>query len=245
MTSELLGFKVLPLQFSSDSTSSHDIFLKEHSIRKKDENKPPGQTLFVINIPPIATEDSLKTAFSPAGKITRVILDVSEEGLANKDGFRRAFIVFSKRESLLKALRLKQLDPLSTTEKPVKTGIKKWMEEYNSSIVDIEKLQEQVDDCMRKFESEENNKKEDTVDDEGWTLVTKGGRKSGLSRKESVKTKLDEKIAKSSKNKELKNFYTFQIRESKMENIAKLRKNFEEAKKKVNLMKEARKFKPY
>ncbi|KAG5886095.1 hypothetical protein JTB14_031696 [Gonioctena quinquepunctata] len=240
------GFKVLPLQFSAESTSCHDILIKEHSIRTKDEKKPPGQTLFVLNIPPYATESGLKNAFSLSGKITRVILEESEENHLNKDGFKRGFIVFNKRDNLLKALTLETLRPMSPKERPVKVGLKKWIEEYNSSICDSEELQKQIDTFMAKYDKNENKtKKEEVVDDEGWTVVTKGGRKPGLSRKESVENKLNNKISKGSKKKELKNFYTFQIRESKMKNIATLRKNFEEAKNKVSLMKQARKFKPY
>lgn len=50
---------------------------------------------------------------------------------------------------------------------------------------------------------------------------------------------------KKKKDKELKNFYTFQIKEQKIEKLELLRKKFEEDKERVAAMKAARKFKPF
>ncbi len=50
---------------------------------------------------------------------------------------------------------------------------------------------------------------------------------------------------KKSKKYELKNFYRFQMREEKRNQLADLRRKFEEDKLQVAKMKEARKFKPF
>ncbi|CAG8817060.1 25808_t:CDS:2, partial [Dentiscutata erythropus] len=47
------------------------------------------------------------------------------------------------------------------------------------------------------------------------------------------------------KNKELPDFYRFQMRESKRNKHVELRKKFEEDKKKIERLKAARRFKPY
>lgn len=47
------------------------------------------------------------------------------------------------------------------------------------------------------------------------------------------------------KKKELLNFYSWQMRETQREEIAKLRYKFQEDKEKVAAMRAARKFKPY
>lgn len=241
----LIIFVALPLQFSSSSTSFHSLYMKEHSVRVNDETKPIGQTLFVINVPPYVTEDSLKNAFASVGKIHHVLFDENEENIIKNDGFRKAYIVFKSRECLLKALKLTNLNVLSTKSNPLKMGVEKWVEEYNESIKSPELLQKEIDEFMQNYDENEKSNKNDITDDDGWTVVTKGGRKPGLSRKESVLNNLDAKNSKKLKKKELKNFYTFQIRESQMKNIAELRKNYEEAKNKVKLMKATRKFKPY
>jgi ribosomal RNA-processing protein 7 len=44
---------------------------------------------------------------------------------------------------------------------------------------------------------------------------------------------------------ELKNFYAHQMREEKREQLARLRKKFEEDKARIERMKSARKFKPF
>lgn len=214
-------------------------------VRANDEMKPIGQTLFILNVPPYVTEDSLKNVFASAGKIHHVLFDDNEENFAKNDGFRKAYIVFKSRESLLKALKITNLNVLSTTENCLKLGVEKWIEEYNESIKSPEELQKEIDEFMKNYDENEKSNKTDATDDEGWTVVTKSGRKPGLSRKESVLNNLDAKSIKKMKKKELKNFYTFQIRESQMKNIVQLRKNYEEAKNKVKLMKAARKFKPY
>lgn len=210
-----------------------------------DDSKPIGQTLFVLNIPPYITEDQLKSSFSLAGKIRQVVFDDSEDNFARNDGFKRGYIVFHSREALLKAMKLTNLNLESTSGSIFKMGIEKWVDEYNASIKCPEELQKEIDDFMKNFDEQEKSKKSEITDDNGWTVVTKGGRKPGLSRKESMVNKLDAKSIKKMKKKELKNFYTFQIRESQMKNIVELRKNYAEAKDKVRLMKAARKFKPY
>ncbi|CAH0546252.1 unnamed protein product [Brassicogethes aeneus] len=242
------GFKVLKLRFSPESSCSHSIFVKEHSVRTHDDSKPSGRTIFILNLPPYATNDSIEHVFSEAGKVDSVILQSSvnnEEKINN--GFNVGFVVFHKREGLLRALKLNNIKPLSNTEHTVKTGLSKWIEEYNSKICDPTELQEEINNYMMEYEKIEKDSKDkkDEVDDDGWTVVSKKGRNPGVARKESVELKLNEKVKESSKKKELKNFYTFQIRESKMKNIANLRKNYEEAKKKVTEMKSARRFKPY
>ncbi|XP_028155628.1 ribosomal RNA-processing protein 7 homolog A [Diabrotica virgifera virgifera] len=244
MSSDISTFTVLPLVFSTECTSSHDVYIKEHSVRAVSEDKPPGQTLFMLNVPPTATEVGLRNAFSSVGNIRRIIFEknTKEEG----DGFKRAYIVFNKRDHLVRALQLKSLKPMSTDNEPIETGLNLWVKNYNNSICDRDVLRKKVEQFMADFDSQEKkDKTEENVDDEGWTVVTKGGRKPGLSRKESLANKLNEKVQKGAKKKELKNFYTFQIRESKKEQIALMRKSFEKDKEKVALMKQGRKFKPY
>lgn len=239
---------MLPLRFSSSSTSCHNLFIKEHSIKNVEDNKPAGKTLFVLNVPPYATENSLKISFSKAGRVKSIIFQNDNNEKEINDGFKRAYIVFEKRESLLKVMKLDAINPLSTDTVLLKVGLEKWIEDYNSSICNPEELQKEIISYINSYDKEEEKKKasdKEVVDDEGWTVVTKKGRNPGISRKESVEHKLNEKGQALSQKKQLKNFYTFQIRESKMEHIAALRKSFEEAKNKINVMKKARRFKPY
>ena len=139
---------------------------------------------------------------------------------------------------------------ISTEKNPVKTGMAKWCLEYKNSYPNPDNIQKKVDRYMAEFDLKELKAKEEEerlskeADDEGWTLVTHGGRKPGVPREKISKKDL-RKEKKKKQKKELINFYTFQQRETKREHIAELRKKFEEDKKRIELMRAARKFKPY
>jgi len=238
---EIQGYKAIPIVLSKDGTSSHELLVKEHSLRLQESDKPPGRTLFVLNIPPYITDEDMKTLFTSAVKVLTV---TQHSNNTNNNGFKTAYIVFAKREGLLKAL---QASILRLDSPSFKTGLDKWISEYNDSIGNLVDLTKEINTFMLNHDKSEEQKKKNVkdVDNEGWTVVTKKGRRPGLARKESVSIKLNEKISQTSKKKELQNFYTFQIRESKLKNLATLRKNYEDAKKKVTLMKSSRRFKPY
>lgn len=241
-------FSVVKIRFSSSSSTYHDIFVKEHIVRHQSAETPADCTLFAINIPPYATENSLCRVFSAAGSVKRVIFKKPNHD--EESGFKAAFIVFKNALCLQKALKLNSLEPLSTPEEQIICGVKKWVQEYNSSRVDPKILHQEINNFMVSYDkrTEEQKKQEQNAgeeDDEGWTTVTKHGRNPGLARKETVEEKIKDKIEKTRKKKELCNFYTFQIRESKMKHLAGLRQKFEEDKKKITALKQARKFKPF
>jgi len=251
MSKSIQGFKVIPIQFSSTSTTCHELFVKEHSVRNQSEDKPPDRTLFILNVPPYATEDSFKRVFSCVGPVTKVTFQekpsskntVSEGANKTLTGFKVAYVIYQKSSSVQKALNLTKLEPLSTDDHPIITGIQKWAKEYNSQICDQSKLQQEVDSFMKRFDvqAEKQKQRGKQADDGGWTVVTK----KGLSRKKSVTDKVLQKTQKGEKRKHLTDFYTFQKRESKMNHLIEMRRKYEEDKKKVNTMKRERKFRPF
>lgn len=215
-------------------------------------DKPADRTLFVLNIPPYATKDSIKNIFSKAGNVENVIFSEPNLLLNNniQAGFTNGYVVFEKPIHLVQAMKLNYLDSFSTCERPILCGIKKWAKEYNSDIYNVSELQKHVNKNMVAFDKQveivkkkEHENKE--TDGEGWTLVTKASRNQGIARKKSLENKIKEKIEQGKKKKELANFYTFQIRQSKMKHLANLRQKFEEDKRKVDTLKQARKFRPY
>lgn len=170
----------MPLKFSSNSTSCHELFIKEHSVRGVDETKPAGKTLFILNIPPYAnSEEHLKIIFSEAGQIENVIIQTnfSNEENNSDTGFKVAYIVFKTRDSLLKVLKLNSLKPLSTDSCPIATGMEKWIQSYNNSIYNPQTLTKEANQYMLQYDDDDkedkNKTKQTDVDDEGWTVVTK------------------------------------------------------------------------
>uniref|UniRef100_A0A2H1WQS9 SFRICE_012014 n=1 Tax=Spodoptera frugiperda TaxID=7108 RepID=A0A2H1WQS9_SPOFR len=254
-------FKAVQLKLTEDSVAPHTIYLKEHVVREHTADKPQGRTLLVVNVPPYADEKGITNAFREAGSIQSVQLclkpSTAEVKLIKKflpdpsiTTFKAAYIVFKKVAELDKALKLTELQPMNSEDHQITTGIKKWIEEYNNTIVLPKVLKENVETFMKQFD--ENTKKADKKekeleqeDDEGWVTVTKRGKVQSFARSEKVENKIMQKEEKNKKRKELKNFYTFQIRESKMKHIVSLRQKFEEDKRKIAQIKQSRRFKPF
>ncbi|ERL93041.1 ribosomal RNA-processing protein 7 homolog A [Dendroctonus ponderosae] len=237
------GFKAVTIRLPDADTHPHEIFLKEHSLRHYEDDKPPGRTLFVLNIPSYFENKHVQSLFSATAPVTKVIMPSSP-------GFKSAHVVFAKPEGLSKVLALDEIR-MSQSGVTFETGLSKWVEEYNNSIRNPDELANELNTFMLRYDksqaksSKQEKKLSQEVDDEGWTVVTKKGHKPGIANKESVKIKLAGKIVEKKRKKELKNFYTFQIKEGKMKNLTLLRKNFEDAKKRVEAMKSSRKFRPY
>lgn len=250
----------LPLKFNEtdDESSAHQIFIKKHRSEKKSSDKPAGKTLTVLNLPPYVTEEALTRVFSIAGPVEKVTLIDSyknadkskyqiksaffEEKIPFK--FLIGFIVFRKSESVDVIFRLKSLPPINTEEAPVLQGIAKWTAEYNKRTVNIDDMQKDIDEYMKHYDKVKKlGDMQDVADDDGWVTV---GKKEGFKQKESVVSKLEEKIQNQKKKaKSMSGFYTFEMRESKKQQLIDLRSKFEQDKLKMQSLKLNRKFKPY
>jgi len=81
-TATIAGFTPLRVAYSSSST--HIIYARAHSGSKKSRKGkevalPEGRTLFLVNVPPDATERELVLFFKSAGTVERVIFDGDED----------------------------------------------------------------------------------------------------------------------------------------------------------------------
>uniref|UniRef100_A0AAY5K1I5 RRM domain-containing protein n=1 Tax=Esox lucius TaxID=8010 RepID=A0AAY5K1I5_ESOLU len=265
-----LSFSVLSLQFSTESTAQHNIFVKEHRVRaEKTTHRPLDRTLFVLNIPPYCSESVIRELFSQFGPVQSVELrekpGSSENATsklakyfttAQKQGFVVGYIVFQKATSIAAAKSHPHNVPLvvSTEQQPVWTGLKKWIHQYKQSIVQTDKLQEAVDAFMQDYDQRKNEEakrqkkqaEEQQEDEEGWVKVTRGkGGAKARPHSEVANQKALQKETRKRKRKELINFYTWQHRNTQKEHIAELRKKFEEDKQRIALLRAQRKFRPY
>lgn len=258
---QLFYISALPLKITENSESPHTIYFKEHLVRDHTAERPSGKTLFVVNIPPYVDEGGIKNAFLKAGSIKSVEL-LEKPGpsetktidkflpVVQKPTFKVAYVVFNKVSQLDQALALTELSPVNNDTYQLKSGLKKWIEEYNSSILLAKELKEKVEGFMKNYDektkqAEEKEKKLEEEDDEGWVTVTKRGKVQSFARSEKVENKVRAKEEHNKKRKELQNFYTFQIRESKMKHVVALRQKFEEDKRKIAQIKQSRRFKPF
>ncbi|XP_076863990.1 ribosomal RNA-processing protein 7 homolog A [Brachyhypopomus gauderio] len=266
------GFTVLSLKFQSGSVARHQLCVKEHRVRaEKNVSRARDRTLFVLNIPPYCSQNTVKELFSQFGPVESVELS-EKPGCVNsgstnvslaqfftpveKQCFQVGYIVFKNASSVAAATAHPYDSSLiiSTPQRPIRTGLHKWIHEYTQSLIKPEILQKAVDDFMnqydkRKEEEAERLKKEaeqQQEDEEGWIKVTKGGRGvKARPHSEGANERTLQKENKKKKRKELLNFYAWQHRNTQREHIAELRMKFEEDKQRIALLRAQRKFRPY
>merc|ERR1712001_171026 len=173
-------------------------------------------------------------------------------------GFQFGYIVFEKPSAMNKALKemdLSQPYIISTEEKPVVTGIRKWKRMHNNGIIpdeDLETLKKSIEDFVHEMDGKREETKskaeeEAEPDDDGWVTISRKSKKKstlGAGRSEKVKARLKAREAKKRKNRELRNFYKFQLKETKLKKLSDLREKFEVDKERQRKMIADRKFRP-
>nr|XP_050867086.1 ribosomal RNA-processing protein 7 homolog A isoform X1 [Vespula vulgaris] len=244
----LKGFKSLWVHFNHENLDRHQLFFKKHWVKKQESDYPRGKTLFVLNIPPYATTDSLKNAFSRlCGEVTSIVFTTLV-------GFKTAYIVFNNESSLEKALKLPNdyVICLSTEQETYLTGLAKWCSEYNDSIQSENDIKKEINKYMSTYDQQiadriAKEKAAKDMEQDGWVTITSRKKRGQFapSRKESTISKIQNKEEQKNQKKQLLNFYTFQIRESKKQHLAELRKKFELDKKRLQELKKKRTFKPF
>ncbi|KAG6544578.1 hypothetical protein Mapa_014000 [Marchantia paleacea] len=135
------------------------------------------------------------------------------------------------------------------------TGMKKWLADYRAKRPGLDVLQKEVDDFMADFDAKEEKarlEKMAAAEEEGWTLVVGNkGRKKTTDTESGVRVgaisslAAEEKSKKQSKKETTDDFYRFQRRDARRNEVLELQKKFEEDKKRIAKMREARKFRPY
>lgn len=260
------GFTVIPVKLYEKIESCHYLYCRLHNARTFDNHTPQGRTLFVVGVPPYCSEDSLKLIFATCGTIDRVILSdkpsnqphvveqVKPAFRKSKECFRTAYIVFKSNKAIIAATSMIFDKPILMTsdEVRVETGINKWCREYEEAqTMNTDQLQTNIDEFMTGYDervkkaAEQEKVNDGVADEDGWITVTRTGKYKGVPRTEVEEERTKAKERKKGRQKELLNFYTFQIRETKRERIADLRKKFEEDKQKIATLKTSRRFRPF
>ena len=241
------GFARLPVCFTSSRgvQSTHTIFCKRHAVRQTSEKTPNGLTLFTLGWPPYVNSEMVQDIFSRVGQVRVVYMCdrpghlEGDEGSASRRG-AVGYVVFSSEDEVECALKMCEVsEPVACACMEGSCGVQKWCAEYVLERRSLSSLESLVEQAVKRYElnkqvAKDNRAKTGEPDDEGWVTVTRK-RKLPASRQEKKKRK----------KKELLNFYNFQQRETQRQRIAELRKKFEEDKRKVDQMREKRKFKPF
>ncbi|KAG0727377.1 Ribosomal RNA-processing protein 7 A [Chionoecetes opilio] len=180
---------VVGLRFREGSAASHQVLWKQHSVRSHSDLKPSDRTLFVINVPPYCSQEAFTHLFSLYGKVRQVFFHKRPSAaapptpkhphfscVAPVTGFKVAYVVFTHQSAIKKAMAVNPgtVLTLSSEERPVLTGLKKWQQEYNGSFVAVESLAEEVKAVMQDYDLKKEREKaqgQQEPDSEGWVTV--------------------------------------------------------------------------
>jgi len=174
-------------------------------------------------------------------------------------GFKCAFVVFEKASgcrAVTAALEKNATEEplvLSTPERPVATGLKKWKREYNARLLhakpDLDNLAENIKAFVAQMDAAREAAKakaaaEAEPDEGGWVTVSRHSGKAkrkplGLGTK-TGQAKIKARDAKRRKRKEMLDFYKFQTKEEKLDRLKELKSKFEEDKQKQIKLKQDR-----
>ncbi|XP_067950211.1 ribosomal RNA-processing protein 7 homolog A-like [Watersipora subatra] len=216
-------------------------------------------SLRVTGIPLYAHESCVRRVFSQCGEIRSVSLQPSSGDHKKSHlpqshttmGYQQAMVTFKKLSAQKKALAMKYNDDytLYDEDAEIKPITEVWTKDLLSSYdINTQKLEQACVHYMKSYdnrkEKEErvNRKLADEPDEDGWITVTR----NKFSRPpKAVKAHELKTFKKKKETATLLHFYKNQINDSKMQRIKELKAKFEEDKKRIQEMRQQRKFKPY
>ncbi|KAI8849755.1 ribosomal RNA-processing protein 7-domain-containing protein [Chytridium lagenaria] len=214
------------------------ISFRLHNTKASDADRyPKGRTLFLCNVPSDASERHFRQgSFSkrPPG---------STVGLSGG----HAHVVFFEEEAAQRALGMRARKEIEGDTPYYGDGLYKWVAMHQVAHPPLDQLEAEVNEFMERFEEMEEEKarqiaaRRNLPDEDGFITVTKGPGRKGKAASEASMDKRDRKP----KKKEVVDFYRFQMRETKRNQLAELKQKFEEDKSRIEQMKAKRKFKPY
>ncbi|KAF8806163.1 hypothetical protein BYT27DRAFT_7168477 [Phlegmacium glaucopus] len=308
--SVISGFSVIPVSYKSSVT--HYLYARSHaSSSKSDSSKtlPDGRTLFLVNVPPDATERELVMFFKNSGTVEKVVFDFEvkephndasdsedegdepvEEAQAEEQPKKRrktqkdkievptviplpsqslrklrktglsAHVIFLDSSSLDRALASTSKPRSWPTSSEEPSGLSHYRALYDSLRPPLDSVKAHADSSIQFYEYELAKKKQKSkyrkgeaiVDEDGFTLVTRGGAYGQtLGGGVSVASKRFQRSGETTRNrgskekKEKEGFYAFQKAEKQRSELMELKRKWEEDKAKVEKLKASRRFKPY
>eukprot|EP01087_Luapelamoeba_hula_P015374 TRINITY_DN458_c0_g1_i1.p1 TRINITY_DN458_c0_g1~~TRINITY_DN458_c0_g1_i1.p1 ORF type:complete len:355 (-),score=103.54 TRINITY_DN458_c0_g1_i1:26-1090(-) len=241
----------------------------------EEEETPKDRTLFVTNLLFDQTEEDLLNIFGRFGPVESTTfkrltglqedgVHVNDEGDENVVLFPKAepgvfaHIVFDNADSVVAALAF----DWATLTKPLheegeQRGVDKWIGDYLQMRQDPHTIMAQVDKFMYEFDKkqallrQQEEEEAGKVDDDGFVMVRSKKGKKRVRDSDSgavvgtVKAGVDITTRDKKKPKTLDDFYRYQRRENRRKQLADLRIQFEEDKKRIAKMRLQRKFKPF
>lgn len=253
----------------------HTIYLKKHQFKRTtaptddDEDDEGDRTVFAANLPiltsfenikkfcnavaDVLVEDFVKDPNIPnAGKIILVDKSAANRFIA------KSKTLYKLKDRIFWNATSNNNNNSNTTSADSIRGIDRYTAKTLKKYPPHDQLQRMVDLYMLNFAKAEARELQNVrslaeqVDEDGFTLVVSSTRKSAADIRAAPKMTEDEAIqndatsgGKKKKSKEKKDFYRFQIREQKKQEMNSLLKRFKEDQDKIKDLKEKKRFKPY
>ncbi|KAI9909064.1 hypothetical protein PsorP6_014956 [Peronosclerospora sorghi] len=243
---EFAGYHAIALPLPHSSFRRF-IYARKHATKSSSTRESvlaDGRTAYVVNLPTSASEEWLRACLEPIGAIQHVHRGGGTEKQCDKskDGELSngtAHVVFKTEESLDKLL---QVDTLAPPSPEKLSGLQAYEAKYRRNRPGLSVLKEMADRYMSlfdKMEEDDLRRREELkhqVDEDGFQMVV-NTKKRGITEAEDVLAR----PATKQKSKGLDNFYRFQTREKKRDQLKTLRERFQEDRKLVEKMKMANK----
>eukprot|EP00899_Mesostigma_viride_P003474 jgi/Mesvir1/13127/Mv06100-RA.1 len=226
--------------------------------KQKKKLASDDRTLSVTGLPAGYSKGAVSRVFSSIAPVESVVISSRD---ASEGGAAEAAVTFKDTDGSRTVLAC-SAEQCPTVESALERaasgadgggggfGLKSWIAQHRAARPGASVLQAQVDDFMDKYERAEKQAEADRLAqaaaDDGWTLVTskKGQKRSRDAAGTTVGVAAPSKLLKTKKAAQLTDFYRFQARENRRNELLEMRKQFEEDKKKVAALKAARKFRP-
>ncbi|XP_072977113.1 uncharacterized protein [Typha angustifolia] len=173
---------------------------------------------------------------------------------AKKSKEKNVHIMVEEKKSLCE-VNAEMVYQISSADEDSSRGMKKWLAEYKQSRPGLKILQQRIDEFMIAYDAQKEQERKESealAAEGGWTVVVhhKGRKKttdteSGITVGSVAQAAVMDKLAKK-KSKEINlDFYRFQKREAKRNEVMILQSKFEQDKKRIQQLRAARKFRPY
>jgi hypothetical protein len=247
MSEPSTSYLVLPISLHPKSKLVRHLYLKPQSGQG---NVPQGRAVFVAGLPAELHEGALLELFSKFGEVERAAVHGSRLS---------AVVLYSSkqgRDAALKAAtkgKTIRLDVASSNNNSSSAqGLKAWVNAHKAQKPGNSELQRQLDEWMEDYEAEEERRKAAAMaamEEDGWTVVQrhkgrkKNTRESGVTVGAVAAAAATARAAKK-RPVEHTDFYRFQQREKRRNDLLELRERFEEDKRRLAELKAVRKFKP-
>ncbi|KAF8072922.1 Rrp7a [Scenedesmus sp. PABB004] len=241
-------FRSLGLRLHASSPVVSYVFVKRH---REGEGEAAANALYVTGLPLGVDEVSLGSIFGVFGAVEQTVMHPSK---------RSAALVFESPEGVASALSHARGGQVVECALPLPDGplgLKAWVAEHKAARPGNAELQKQLDDWMEAHEAEAAAReaaRQQAMAEDGWTVVVRSkGRKrardvGGVSTVSggvaAAAAAAARAAAETKQSKQAENFYRFQTRDKRRNELMELRQQFEEGRKRLAALKAARHFKP-